>query len=89
MKESISHNIAVQVAHELYPELTERQAVVVYLTALAGMDVTASSLGISVKTVREHLDRAKEKLDFSSQSELRLTTILRLNSLTYQAVAGV
>ena len=87
MKAFMTHQTAEKVAHDIYPELTERQAVCVYLTSLVGMTVTASTLGISVKTVREHLERAKERLDFNSQTELRLTTLIRLVSMNNQAYA--
>ena len=51
MKASMTHQTAAKVAHDIYPELTERQAVCVYLTALAGSSVAANSLDISTKAL--------------------------------------
>ena len=87
MKASMTHQTAAKVAHDIYPELTERQAVVVYLTALAGVNITASSLGISIATTRQHLERAKERLDFSTQNELRLTTLIRITNYQVNLVS--
>ena len=88
MKASMTHQTAAKVAHDIYPELTERQAVCVYLTALAGSSVAANCLDISTKALSYNLERAREHLGFNSQSELRLTTLIRLVSMNHQVYAS-
>lgn len=77
--------------NKLFPELTQREAEIVYFYALGFSDVLISKYikrrnqpALTTETIRFHLKNAKKKLNLDVVTELRVIFFNRVFTLKFQ-----